>query len=173
MDPLTGTRELSREKNVGYKRRELKNEKNINYEPLESLLAQGEWQKADQKTSKLMLQAMNKNSWFDVSKQDLLNFPVTDLRTMDRLWVHYSNGKFGFSVQKQIWIDCGGIVGEYKYDIGLKFSDRVGWRKNNSWLSFSQFIFSTKSPSGHLPRSGYKIMEGLGNHGIPFLSSRL
>ncbi len=31
-----------------------------------------------------------------------------DLRTIDQLWVKYSNGRFGFSVQKRIWHSIGG-----------------------------------------------------------------
>ncbi|CCQ59603.1 GUN4 domain-containing protein, partial [Crocosphaera watsonii] len=33
------------------------------------------------------------------------NFPCEDLRIIDQLWVKYSNGQFGFSVQKQIYMD--------------------------------------------------------------------
>ena len=29
-----------------------------------------------------------------------------DLQTMDRLWKGYSNGKFGFTVQRDIWVGC-------------------------------------------------------------------
>jgi hypothetical protein len=40
--------------------------------------------------------------------KQLLNFPCTDLRTIDGLWVKYSNGHFGFSVQKEIYLSVGG-----------------------------------------------------------------
>jgi hypothetical protein len=30
------------------------------------------------------------------------------LRIINFLWHNYSNGKFGFSIQKQIWTDIGG-----------------------------------------------------------------
>ena len=36
------------------------------------------------------------------------NFPCQDLGTIDKLWVEYSDGKFGFSVQKKIYQDLGG-----------------------------------------------------------------
>jgi len=36
---------------------------------------------------------------------DISEIPATDLRTIDQLWVKYSSGKFGFSVQKQIWYE--------------------------------------------------------------------
>ncbi|WP_442950015.1 GUN4 domain-containing protein [Nostoc sp.] len=40
--------------------------------------------------------------WF--TSDELLNFPCTDLRTIDRLWVKYSNGHLGFSVHKEIYL---------------------------------------------------------------------
>jgi HTH-type transcriptional regulator/antitoxin HigA len=54
------------------------------------------------------------------------NFPCDDLRTIDQLWVKYSQGRFGFSVQKKIWLEVGGKV---DYDTECKLGDRVGWRK--------------------------------------------
>ncbi|NJO66941.1 MAG: transcriptional regulator, partial [Leptolyngbyaceae cyanobacterium RM1_405_57] len=36
--------------------------------------------------------------------EELLNFPCEELLAIDRLWVNYSNGKFGFSVQKKIYL---------------------------------------------------------------------
>jgi serine/threonine protein kinase len=149
----------------------LASEKNINYQQLQTLLSQGKWREADQQTTNLMLKAIGKNDWRDVEPQDLLNFPVTDLRTMDQLWLKYSNGKFGFSVQKQIWIDCGGTPGEgYNHDVAIKFSDKNGWRKNGSWLRYDQFTFNLGyAPHGHLP-VGYYDMRGEGVSCLPFLS---
>ena len=31
-------------------------------------------------------------------QEELLNFPCKDLKTIDRLWVQYSKGLYGFSV---------------------------------------------------------------------------
>lgn len=33
--------------------------------------------------------------------------------------MRYSQGKFGFSVQKQIWLDWGGKLGEYDILVNL------------------------------------------------------
>jgi len=41
--------------------------------------------------------------------EDIDNFPCEDLRTIDQLWVKYSNGRFGFSVQKRIYQSLGNI----------------------------------------------------------------
>jgi len=84
------------------------------------------------------------------------NFPCTDLRTIDRLWVKYSNGRFGFSVQKRIWESFGGKPGKWDYEIYKKFCDRVGWyeMKKDTWKSYDYLTFSLNAPLGHLPEFG-------------------
>ncbi len=72
---------------------------------------------ADQETLKVMLQATNRVSdgWLD--EASLINFPCKDLQTIDRLWVTASKGHFGFSVQKEIYVRCGGkLEGAYPSD---------------------------------------------------------
>ncbi|MEH1892132.1 MAG: GUN4 domain-containing protein [Nostoc sp.] len=131
---------------------DLSSEKGINYTRLCDLLAAKNWKEADEETYRMMIQAVGKkdNDWFD--KEELLNFPCTDLRTIDRLWVKYSNGHFGFSVQKEIYLSVGGKAdGKYDEEAWEKFGDRVGWRVQSSWITYSQFTFNTSSPQGHLP----------------------
>uniref|UniRef100_A0A0C1NM16 GUN4-like domain-containing protein n=1 Tax=Tolypothrix bouteillei VB521301 TaxID=1479485 RepID=A0A0C1NM16_9CYAN len=60
-----------------------------------------------------------KQGW--LNDESIKNFPCTDLRTIDQLWVKYTNGRFGFSVQKRIWFSVGKDYG--------KFAVSVGWRK--------------------------------------------
>jgi len=75
------------------------------------------------------------------------------LRTIDQLWVKYSNGRFGFSVQKRIYQSLGGTR-QYDEKVWEKFGDKVGWRKNNSWLYYNVLTFSEKAPEAHLPWVG-------------------
>ncbi|HEY9611918.1 GUN4 domain-containing protein [Allocoleopsis sp.] len=42
-----------------------------------------------------------KEGWLNVKSIEM--FPYADLRTIDSLWVKYSDGRFGFSVQNRIW----------------------------------------------------------------------
>lgn len=133
------------------------------YQTLENHLKNGQWQEADKETYRLMITTVGKEEgqWFD--QEDLQNFPCDDLRTLNQLWVKYSNGKFGFSVQKQIYLECGGKPdGEYPGDkIWYKFCDRVGWRRSKEWVSYSDFIFDdTKALPGHLPALGDKFDIG-------------
>jgi hypothetical protein len=112
------------------------------YYKLREFLSQGQWKEADQETGKVMCQAAGRESegWLDV--EDIDNFPCEDLRTIDQLWLHYSNGKFGFSVQKEIYESLGGTR-EYNEEVWKKFGDRIGWRKGGELLSnYSDLTFN-------------------------------
>ncbi|NES83758.1 MAG: GUN4 domain-containing protein, partial [Moorea sp. SIO2B7] len=123
------------------------------YQQLDEFLKNGQWKEADQETDRLMLQIAGKEEEEYLYVEDIQNFSAENLRAMDKLWVKYSNGKFGFSVQKQIWLDCGGKIGEYDYEAYEKLGDRVGWYVNGSWISYSKYTFNTNALPGHLPRS--------------------
>jgi hypothetical protein len=133
---------------------ELKSEKGIDYTKLRDLLKAGEWEAADKETASQMLKAMGKNSWLTVESAELLSFPCADLRTIDQFWVKYSNGKWGFSVQKQIYVECGAkLDGKYPgNEIWREFCRRVGWRKGESYLDYSDLTFDlAKSSAGEFP----------------------
>jgi hypothetical protein len=107
------------------------------------LLAAGKWKEADEETLAMMVKAAGRETEGYLDYESIKNFPCTDLRTIDQLWVKYSKGLFGFSVQKRIYESAGK---DYE-----KFSYRVGWRQWGGWLSYSQFTFSLNAPKGHLP----------------------
>jgi len=123
------------------------------YAQLETYLQQGEWQEADRETYRLMITAVGKEEgqWF--TREELLNFPCDELLSIDRLWVKHSNGHFGFSVQKQIYRECGAkLDGHYPGDeIWKRFGDRIGWRKDGDWLYYSDLSPSLSSPKGGFP----------------------
>lgn len=137
---------------------ELLSAKGIDYRELEKLLKAQEWRKADELTAKLMCQAANreKEGWLDT--EHIEAFPCEDLRTIDRLWVHYSNSKFGFSIQKKLWLECGGEIGKYDYEVWKKFAAKVGWYhpQKNDWRTYTEFMNDTKNAqnvlSASLPR---------------------
>ena len=125
----------------------------VTFEKLEALLKAGKWQDANLETWELMRKLTKQGQRGSLTPEDVKNFPRQELRKMDQLWVKYSNGKFGFSVQKQIWLDLGGkLDGEFDYDTFEKLSLRVGWIKNkiNDSYDFT-YTFSTNALSGHLP----------------------
>jgi predicted NACHT family NTPase len=122
------------------------------YQQLKTFLKNGQWQEADQEIYRLMLQIVGKEAdqWLNV--EDIQNFPCEDLRVIDKLWVDYSNGKFGFSVQKKVWMACGGVPGKYDWDVYVKFADEVGWRRNGDWLSYDELTFLLDGKNeAHLP----------------------
>ncbi|NMF67422.1 transcriptional regulator [Brasilonema octagenarum UFV-E1] len=131
---------------------DLSSERGVNYTKLRNLLKAGQWKEADLETVTFMLKAAGREieSWLDI--ESIKNFPCTDLRTIDQLWVKYSSGRFGFSVQKRVWESVGK---DYE-----KFGDRVGWRKGmpwkKEWLYYNELTFSTKAPQGHLPVWGFR-----------------
>jgi serine/threonine protein kinase len=127
----------------------------VDYSQLDRLLANGEWKKADQETTNKMLEAAGRTEERWLSIEDIDRFPCEDLRTIDQLWVKYSNGRFGFSVQKRIYESLEGTR-EYDKKISEAFGDRVGWRVNSNWLHYIDLKFNTKAPEGHLPGRGYK-----------------
>ena len=120
---------------------ELVSEKGVDYTRLRDLLKARQWQEADKETAVLIV-------GIDfLAFIDLKNFPCNDLFIIDRLWVKHSKGKFGFSIQKKIWQDCG----------NEKFAEEVGWKKkgilgmNNGWKSPWELTFDISAPKGHLP----------------------
>jgi hypothetical protein len=128
----------------------------IDYTRLRDLLAQGKWQEADQETTNLLIRASNRQNEGWLRKEDVKNLSCEDLRTMDKLWVAYSQGKFGFSVQREIYQSLGG-TSEYNYVIWSKFGDRVGWRVNEKWIYYDDITFDQKAMRGHLPLGVAKV----------------
>ncbi|MDB9433285.1 serine/threonine-protein kinase, partial [Microcystis aeruginosa] len=128
---------------------QLKSAKRIDYRNLEDLLKRQQWKQADEETARRMLQVANRtNEW--LREEDIDNFPCEDLRTIDQLWVKYSGGRFGFSVQAKIYRELGGTR-QYNRRVWYAFGDRVGWRVNNSWIYYKDVPFDLKAPRGHLP----------------------
>jgi hypothetical protein len=147
---------------------DLSSEKNVDYTRLRNLLAEGKWKEADEETLAVMLKAAGREGdWLDT--ESIKKFPCTDLRTIDRLWVKYSDRRFGFSVQKRIWESVvresvGLKPSEYYY--GMEFPDRVGWSVKGDWLS--DLTYGENAPEGHLP--SYSRLDG---HGWEFIRSTI
>lgn len=134
-----------------FKKFYLKSDRSVDYTQLRDLLKTGNWKDADYETYLVMLKVVGCEKGDDYDK-DLLNFPCTDLRTIDRLWVKYSNGRFGFSVQKKIYLEVGGKAdGKFYEEAWKKFGHRVGWMKNDSWIGYDLVTYDTIAPKGHLP----------------------
>ena len=121
----------------------------VRYEDLERYLKNGQWKEADDETYLLMITEVGKEvgQWFD--SQDLLNFPCEPMNLIDKLWKNYSSGKFSFSVQKEMYLEFGGIAnGKYYSKAWNLFCHANGWKKGGEWMST---LYATEVPKGHLP----------------------
>ncbi|MEB3145320.1 MAG: GUN4 domain-containing protein, partial [Cylindrospermopsis raciborskii 1523720] len=105
-------------------------------------------------------------------------FPCKELRTIDNLWLRYSQGKFGISVQQEIYKNLGGTK-EFNIEVWESFGDRVGWRKQGSWLYYKDLNFSLSAPTGQLPLNfslsaptGPELLVAFSRVGTPVGSGR-
>jgi uncharacterized caspase-like protein len=130
---------------------DLSSDKKVDYTRLRDLLAEGKLKEADEETLTVMLKATRREKEGFLDVESIETFPCADLRTIDRLWIKYSDGRFGFSVQKRIWESVGGKPGEYDEEIYRKLANRVGWRVKEEWLNYSDLTFLLNAPQGHLP----------------------
>ena len=133
----------------------------ISYHKLCKLLDQKKWQEADWETADRMLEVAGRQSERYLRASDIENFPCKDLKIIDRLWIEASKGKFGFSVQNEIWQECGSPnVANKDWE---KFCVTVGWRIKgvlgigSDLVSYSKIAFDLEVPRGYLPRWGWVI----------------
>lgn len=102
---------------------DLSSERGLDYTKLRDLLKAGKWKEADQETLTLMLKAANIGNEEYLNIESVENFPCADLYTIDNLWIKYSSGQFGFSLQKEIWRNVGGELGHDDTGIRENFDD--------------------------------------------------
>jgi serine/threonine protein kinase len=135
-----------------------------NYSKLEELLINKKWQSADEWTKYKILEIMGLQEQGYFMAEDIKNFPCQALQTIDQLWVKYSKGRFGFSIQKKIWEKLGGKAGVFNEENWVLFGEYVGWRSTRNhqilfagwttreWCYYSEINFSENALEGHLPR---------------------
>ncbi|NKB18093.1 MAG: GUN4 domain-containing protein [Pseudanabaena sp. CRU_2_10] len=126
----------------------LETESGIDYEPLQKLLVQQDFQSADRLTSQTMCAAAGsaamERGWLYFS--EVAQIKNVDLNTINNLWLVYSEGKFGFSVQRKMWLNLG--------KNWEKLWLQIGWKKDGTFTRYpTDFIWSLEAPKGHLPLS--------------------
>ncbi|MCG6137668.1 MAG: GUN4 domain-containing protein [Nostoc sp. LLA-1] len=133
------------------------------YAQLEYFLKANNWEAADRQTDRLMLNIARREEERVLDLEQFNNFSCPDLQKIDQLWVSNSNQRFGFSVQKEIWINTGNRLGvtptewtskdEENY---LNFAKAVGWYDENK-------VNETRSSRGELV-SLEELMRGIKNN---------
>lgn len=138
----------------------LVSDQQIDYQPLQALLIAQQFEEADrltlQKLCELAGPAAVQRKWVYFTEVD--SFPVTDLRTIDQLWRVYSEDRFGFSRQRELWL---GLNQDWN-----RLWEKLAWKSNNIWTRYpGEFIWDLSAPVGHLPLSnqlrGVRMMEFL------------
>lgn len=72
--------------------------------------------------------------------------PVKDMLTLDRLWRAYSRDRYGYSVQRALWIASKRQWGP--------FFKRINWTtgENNAYRKWpTEFLYKADAEKGHLP----------------------
>ncbi len=111
-------------------------------------LVTGQWQEADKETFNVMRQIVGRR----MEVEEINQFPCKDLHIINQLWVQFSGGRFGFSIQRDIYIKVGGkLDGKYNQTTWYKFCDRVKWREDGKFLPSSHYTFNPTGVLGHLP----------------------
>ncbi|MDJ0556314.1 MAG: serine/threonine-protein kinase [Microcoleaceae cyanobacterium MO_207.B10] len=131
----------------------LNSERGIDYTKLQELLAAAKWQDADRETKTVMLKAADREWEGWLRSEDLESMPCADLNTINSLWVRASNGRFGFSVQMQIYTSLAQSSNDTQA-IWRQFGQRVGWFEDDVWLSSDRLIYDLDAPVGQLPSAG-------------------
>jgi hypothetical protein len=122
---------------------------NVDYTSLLKSLQECKWHKADQETFVLMLRLASLERELFFRDGSIDKFPCDILQDINQLWKDYSNGKFGFSIQRKIYQNQNGDF--------FKFAEKVGWAEEvdqkKKWLSYNARLALTSIPNGHFPSS--------------------
>ena len=136
------------EDNINPEEVELNSDAGLSYELLRDLLAAGEWEKADDETRLKLIQLAGEEAilrdW--VYFTEVKDIPVADLKTIDKLWSSYSGGRYGYSVQKKIWIK--------NRRVWSKMFKEIDWvqGENNAYRKWPlEFDWKKDAKKGHLP----------------------
>ena len=76
----------------------------VDYTKLRAFLSNGKWQEANQETWNVMCQAARKNIGSVLTAEEIKQISCDDLQIIDNLWRQYSQGRYGFSAQNQIYM---------------------------------------------------------------------
>ena len=138
-------------------------EVDFDYAPLQRFLLNENYEDADRFTSSKLRELAGEKAVKRgyVYFSEVESIPGKDLSTLDNLWIVYSRGKFGFTVQAKILDSVGG-----RYE---KLWPRIGWKKDGIWTRYPKaFNWSIEAPSGHMPLvnqlRGVRLMNSLLNH---------
>lgn len=136
-----------------------------NYDVFLSYLKEHDWKKADRETFYIMRQLVGLPDIKILRNQELLEchelvhisstqldeFRCDALCLIDNAWRFYSNNKFGFSVQNDIYTSIIGNKKEVTTQDWENFGKKVGWYKDEKWIDTAPIYKNNDIPRGHYP----------------------
>jgi hypothetical protein len=142
----------------------------IDHQPLQSALMHRNFEEADRLTSAILRQLAGPAAEHRgyVYFSEVASIAGVDLESLDRLWICYSLGRFGFSVQGRLLRSVSG-----RWPL---LWPKLGWKTGGVWTRYpSGFTWSLDAPEGHLPLvnqlRGVRLMDALLSH--PALQQRV
>ena len=123
------------------------------YQDLQKYLRNENWFEADKETIRLIL-AVTAKEIEELTPEDIQHFPCNDIMVIDRLWMKYSDGRFGFSPQLKTYLEKGGSFAttvEQNQQLIQAWGEDLGWLKDNRWLPCRELDFSLNAPMGCHP----------------------
>ena len=142
----------------------------LDYAPLQQALMAQQFEQADRITSALLRELAGPNAVRRgyVYYSEVPPMPSADLDSLDRLWVCFSRGRFGFSVQGRLLRSCN--------DRWELLWPKLAWKEGGLWTRYpGSFQWSIDAPEGHMPLvnqlRGVRLMDALLSH--PALQQRI
>ena len=133
------------------------------YSKLRNYLEEKRWFDADIETINLIMAIAGHNRLEELRPEEIQKFPCNSLHVIDNLWVKYSQGRFGFSVQLNIYKSCGGdreATIEENQKLVEEWGKKLGWRKNDQWLRCEDLDYSLNAPLGCHPSQWWNSPYG-------------
>lgn len=133
----------------------------LDYSRLRQLLWMNQWEAADRETERLILSAFS-HDMHPLAKSALPQLNCVDLLTLDGLWSRYSQDKFGFRAQYQVYLEQDRRADDFLEALGWQaFFSLGGIPLMSQQKSYRDFQFSLDAPIGHLPtwRWGVESLE--------------
>ncbi|XP_022760999.1 tetrapyrrole-binding protein, chloroplastic [Durio zibethinus] len=144
----------------------------VSFDTLQHHLSTQNFRQADEETRRLLIilagEAAQKRGYVFFSEVQFIS--EADLKAIDELWKQYSNDRFGYSVQKNLWQKVNKDF--------TKFFLKVGWMKKldteieqYNYRAFpDEFVWelNDETPEGHLPLTnalrGTQLLKSILSH---------
>lgn len=146
---------LSDKKSKIKRNKKKNNDQKVDYEKLEDLLSNNRLKEADFETASLLNKLAGSSK---LNPKNIIKIPTTELQKIDVMWRKYTQERFSFSRQMQLYQGKGGNLASTEFNDktweNLAYSlDWMHGSKIRFLKKISQITFSESATPGHLPAS--------------------